>query len=161
MKKIRSLFVAFLLVFTCLSLPATVNADSSPTVSEKANVLNKLAILNGDASGNYMLGSPLIRSQAAAFIVNFLGKKSYVGQNSGTLSKTVFADVPSTQWYAPYVGYCNQQGIIVGVSSNTFKPDDPISEKSFLKIVLVALDTITEPILRGAMFTVRHTLRVS
>jgi S-layer homology domain. len=134
-KKIEAVIVILCILLTAF-LP--VYADQEKTSTEKADILNKLTIVLGDTK-SYNLDVQLKRSEAAAFIVRLIGKEKYVMANKSTFAKTAFKDVGSTQWYAPYIGYCTQQGIICGVTKDTYKPDDNISEKAFLKITLGAL----------------------
>ncbi|MFZ5353377.1 MAG: S-layer homology domain-containing protein [Bacillota bacterium] len=104
------------------------------TVDNKADALNKLDILRG-TNNSYELDTQMTRAMAAAFVVRMLGKEQEVMYNSSKYIYTDFSDVPSTEWYAPYVGYCSQNGIIGGYQGK-YNPNDMITEKAFLKILL-------------------------
>lgn len=133
--KILPLLIAvFLMGFAFV--PA-VCAQSEPS-NDKADVLNKLTIVKGNGS-NYNLAGQLKRSEAAAFIVRIMGKEKYVLSNTQKFSAVKFPDVPAASWFAPYVGFCEEQGIIGGYVDGSYGPNDNISEKAFLKIVLGAL----------------------
>ncbi|HHW31827.1 MAG TPA: hypothetical protein GXX20_09185 [Clostridiaceae bacterium] len=121
-------------------VPLQAQAETGKTIStlEKANVLNKLTILRGD-NGDYKLADSLLRCEAAAFIVRLLGKETYVLENKEDYWVTRFPDVISTEWYAPYVGYCTRNGIISGDEYGNFNPNAAISEKAFLKLILGSL----------------------
>jgi hypothetical protein len=112
--------------------------DQVLTTLEKAQVLNKLTILRGD-NGDFKLDDKLLRSEAAAFIVRIMAKEGHVENNKENYWVTRFPDVISTKWHAPYIGYCSRNGIIEGDEKGNFNPDEPISEKAFLKIVLGSL----------------------
>lgn len=139
MRKVKSIII--LLLIACISFTAVpfVYASTNISIFDKADALNELLILEGNGSGDYMLDEPVLRSQAAAFITRLLGKKNYVLLNSAILSITKFSDVTANQWYAPYVGYCAEQGIIAGVSENSYEPEENISEKAFLKLLITSL----------------------
>ncbi|WP_113672754.1 S-layer homology domain-containing protein [Vallitalea guaymasensis] len=107
-------------------------------LTEKATVLQELEILKGNGV-SLDLDGQLSRSQAAAFIVRLLCEEDEVTNNKLKYIDTKFSDVPKDQWYAPYIGYCVEKNIIDGYPDNTFKPNDKLGEKAFLKLVLTGL----------------------
>ncbi len=127
-------FLAVLLIVSVTVLPVYSATDNL----SKANTLNKLNLLKGDG-GDYNLSGQLRRSEASTFIIRLLGKENHVLENKENYIYTRFPDVKATDWYAPYVGYCVEQGILIGYSNGKFGPNEYISEKSFLKMVLCAL----------------------
>lgn len=133
----------FILALMIMSSSMVVKIDAATdemTQNEKASILNELSILQGDTNGNYNLDGLLTRKEAAAFIVRLLGKETTVSNNSDQYAYTPFTDVSPDEWYAPYVGYCYVNGIINGYSDKTFKPNDNVSEKAFLKLLLASLE---------------------
>ena len=50
-----------------------------------------------------------------------------------------FSDVPTDAWFAPYVLYAKQHGIVEGYSDGTFKPEQTVNFAEALKIAYVAL----------------------
>ncbi len=105
------------------------------TVNQKALVLNQLTILKGDGNSLNLTGQ-LKRSEAAAFIVRLMGDESKVLANAKLIATTQFSDVKVTDWYAPYVNYLASLSVINGYDDGTYKPNDFVSEKAFLKLVL-------------------------
>lgn len=114
--------------------PLEAKADDIAT-ADKALILNKVHILAGDGI-SFNLGQKLKRSEASAFIVKILGAENAMYQQKSKYVVTNFKDVPQTEWYAPYVGYLVQNSIISGMPDGTFKPDDYVSEKAFLSMLL-------------------------
>lgn len=108
------------------------------TPDQKGDVLYKLNILKGYGFG-YYLENQLTRSEASAFIVRMRGVENDVLKNKNNYINNTFPDVEKDKWYAPYIGYCVQNGIINGYTDGKFGPEDNISEKAFLKLVLTAL----------------------
>lgn len=106
---------------------------------DQAEVLNAINILKGTENG-YNLSGKLRRSEAATLVVRMMGEESMVLANKGDFNVTSFSDVKSSDWFAPYVGYCYRNGIILGFPDGTFKPNDYISEKSFAQLVLGVMD---------------------
>jgi len=118
---------------------SSISTDTILTTPEKAEVLNKLSILKGDGTGDYNLDGQLKRNEAATFIIRLLGKEDFVLENRENYIYTSFKDVKPTDWFASYVGYCSEEGIIAGIGNNMYDPNAAISEKAFLKLVLVVL----------------------
>lgn len=139
MKKLRSLLILFLMLcmITTMSL-ATYALPVNATLQDKAEFLDDLNILAG-SNGDYHLNDQLTRSEAAALAVRILGKELHVLVNASTYKYTSYPDVDAGIWYAPYVGYCTQEGILSGDTTGNYKPDESITEKAFVKIVLSIL----------------------
>lgn len=126
----------FLMMITIVSaLLGNFAFAAATTQQDQAEVLNAIKILKGNENG-YNLSGKLRRSEAAALIVRMMGEESKVMANKSAYIVTSFDDVKSTDWFAPYVGYCYKNGIILGLPDGTFKPNDYISEKSFAQLVL-------------------------
>ncbi len=139
MKNTKRILTIFLLIALVLTSALSVNVlAAEKTSQEKAEALNTVKVLTG-VNGEYNLSSQLRRSEAVTFIVRLIGKADYVIQHKAQYSLTPFSDVPSNQWYAPYIGYSVENGII-STGSKEFKPNDYISDKDFIKLVLSALD---------------------
>jgi hypothetical protein len=132
--------ISVILITTMLSfITGSIVAGAATTdVSSMATALNRLNILQGN-NGDYLLNNKIERSQAATLIIRMLGKENFVKQNAEQLKVTKYADVPSKEWYAPYVGYCTQYNIMGGYPDGRFAPKDFVSEKSFIKMALCAL----------------------
>lgn len=128
---------AILLIFSLITLPVC----AEPNIQGKAIALNQLKLLKGDGN-DFNLDGQLRRSEASTFIIRLLGKESHVLENKANYIDTVFPDVKPTDWHAAYVGYCVEQGILTGYTDGKFGPNDYISEKSFLKMILCSLGYI-------------------
>ncbi|GKX28685.1 hypothetical protein SH1V18_11650 [Vallitalea longa] len=136
MKPIKNIFLSLLVLVII-----TVNVDSINAKTMDSNeiqVLSQLNILKGNGV-SLDLDSKLSRSEAAAFIVRLLCEEEEVKDNKIRYCRTKFSDVPEDMWYAPYVGYCTENDIIDGYDTHTFKPDEKLGEKAFIKLVLGAL----------------------
>jgi len=125
-----------LLVMICL-IVSSISFTYADVVQE-ADVLHSVNLLKGDGDG-FNLGGQLKRSEAATFIVKILGKENTVTKNKIKYISNAFEDVPSDAWYAPFVGYCHINGIVSGFEDGTFRPDDYVSEKAFLTMLLGAM----------------------
>lgn len=134
MRRLFSVLVVMILLISSFSISISANT----TTVTNAELLNKLDILRGNGV-DYQLGAQLRRSEAAAFIVRLVGMDDEVVNNKGKYLQIDYSDVASHEWYAPYVGYCSQVGIISGFEDGTFRPDEYVSEKAFLKMLMTAV----------------------
>ena len=135
-KKLPVIVLIFVMILASAVPAAAQTAEK--TTQEKAVVLSNLKIISG-VNGEYYLENQLRRNEAVTFIVRLIGKGDHVNQNKAQYSSTPYTDVPSTEWYAPFIGYCYQNGFILEASSQ-FNPLDFISDKEFIGLVLMALD---------------------
>jgi hypothetical protein len=140
-ESMRKKFILISIIISLFLLPVLANADT--TMNSKAIALNKLTILQGDGV-NFNLNGQLKRSEAVAFIVRIMGKESFVKANAAKYSKTTFTDIKPTDWFASYVGYGQENKILSGFPDGGFHPNDSISEKAFLRLVLGALGYIDQ-----------------
>jgi hypothetical protein len=156
-RRILSLVLIISLISTLGNVTFSATSNER-TRDDKASILNQLNILAGNGV-DYNLEGQLTRSEAVTFIVGFLNAKDTVERNKDYYSKTSFKDVPSNEWYAPYVGYCVEKGIINGYDVETFGPNDPLTEKAFLTMVLTALGHKANVAFQwGTVFTYSYTV---
>ena len=131
-KNYRIIALLTLLVFMTTIFTMPISAD---TLNDKAKALNTLSILQGDGF-NFNLNMQLKRSEAATFIVRMLGQENHVLANTELYSKSKFIDVQPGQWYVSYIEFCAKNDLITGYPSGKFGPDDYLSEKSALTLIL-------------------------
>jgi hypothetical protein len=135
----RRILSLIMLAVMCLAFVLPVRAAAENiTVEDKADILAQLSILSGSGT-DYDLNGYLKRYQAAIFLVKALGKTELVEANKEQYKVTGFTDVAPSAKYAPYVGYCASQKYISGYSNGKYSPEDVISEKQFLSILLISL----------------------
>ena len=127
-----------------VSVPA-VTAPGT-TFSDVKNHANKAAIealasrgiINGMGQGTFMPNKTMTRAEFAAIVTRSLGLTAK--------DTKVFSDVPSSKWYAGYIGTANSSGIVNGVGSGKFNPDGTITRQEAAAMVaraakLCGLDT--------------------
>ena len=127
-----------------VSVPA-VTAPGT-TFSDVKNHANKAAIealasrgiINGMGKGTFMPNKTMTRAEFAAIVTRALGLAAK--------DTKVFSDVPSSKWYAGYIGTANSSGIVNGVGSGKFNPDGTITRQEAAAMVaraakLCGLDT--------------------
>lgn len=85
------------------------------------------AIISGKSNGNFDPDGSMTRAEFAALVVNALGLEPKVNSR--------FADVKSTDWFAPYVGTATTYGIVSGVSATRFHPAGTITRQEAAAMV--------------------------
>ena len=78
-------------------------------------------IIDGMGDGLFHPEASMTRAQFAAIVVRALGLTPAASE--------AFTDVPSTAWYAPYVGTASTYGLINGVGEGRFNPDGTITKQ--------------------------------
>ncbi|NLO40822.1 MAG: S-layer homology domain-containing protein [Ruminiclostridium sp.] len=139
MKRGRTILVVGLILSLMASMATISSAlPKAAAQQDKVLLLSELKVFTG-YNGDYRLNDKLSRSEAAALAVRMLGKETHVLLNATNYSMTSFPDVDASSWYAPYVGYCTKEGILLGNTDGKYKPNDFITEKAFIKIILGVL----------------------
>lgn len=127
-----------------VSVPA-VTAPGT-TFSDVKNHANKAAIealasrgiINGMGQGTFVPNKTMTRAEFAAIVTRALGLAAK--------DTKVFSDVPSSKWYAGYIGTANSSGIVNGVGNGKFNPEGTITRQEAAAMVaraakLCGLDT--------------------
>ena len=105
------------------------------TFSDIKNHANKAAIeelafrgiINGMGKGTFMPNKTMTRAEFAAIVTRALGLAAK--------DTKAFTDVPSSKWYAGYIGTANSSGIVNGVGSGKFNPDGTITRQEAAAMV--------------------------
>ena len=116
------------------------------TFSDIKNHANKAAIealasrgiINGMSKDVFSPNKTMTRAEFAAIVTRALGLPAK--------DTKAFTDVPSSKWYAGYIGAANSSGIVNGVGSGKFNPDGTITRQEAAAMVaraakLCGLDT--------------------
>ena len=84
-------------------------------------------IINGMGKGTFMPNKTMTRAEFAAIVTRALGLAAK--------DTKAFTDVPSSKWYAGYIGTANSSGIVNGVGSGKFNPDGTITRQEAAAMV--------------------------
>lgn len=135
----RAEFVAMMIRLFGLSVPSTVSAKPFPDVDINAWYAphlvkaQEMGWINGYGSKDFRPAQKITRAEAVKILVLAFGVAP-TGTNSG------FPDVPSYAWYAPYIAWAKNNGIVLGYADGTFKPDNLISRGEVAKIIVKAIE---------------------
>ena len=122
-----------------VTAPGTTFTDVKNHVNKAAiEELASRGIINGMGKGTFMPNKTMTRAEFAAIVTRALGLAAK--------DTKAFTDVPSSKWYAGYIGTANSSGIVNGVGSGKFNPDGTITRQEAAAMVaraakLCGLDT--------------------
>ena len=110
---------------------------------EAVEYVSELGLVDG-INGLFEPGEEMTR---AAF-VTALGRLSMVDTSMFVVSG--FSDVPAGEWYAPYVMWASQNGIVGGYGDGKFGPDDSITREQMCAILIRYSDLMGIELANGA-----------
>lgn len=92
-------------------------------------------IVQGYEDGSYKPDQKINRAELLKIVV----ESKYGDEFNNYDGAKCFADINSSEWYAKYVCFAKQEGIVEGYGDGTFKPADEINFAEALKIVLIGM----------------------
>ena len=92
-------------------------------------------IVQGLANNNLLPNTLITRVEALRILLEAAGKKGL--EDTGAFT---FMDVPVGSWFAKYVGFAKDHGIVGGYANGTFGPGKSITRAEVAKIVTKLLD---------------------
>lgn len=131
----KTIVLIGLLILVVMLSVSSVFAD---LVDDQATALFDLGILRGDGTG-FKLEQTLTRAEALAFIVRIKGDEGDLPVFYSSANETTFKDNLKDQWYTRYINYGVSTGLVNGYRDGTFKPKGDLTDKAFMKLLLVAL----------------------
>ncbi|MBD5083584.1 MAG: S-layer homology domain-containing protein [Clostridiales bacterium] len=151
LKKFLALVLAMMMAF---SLMVTVNAaneadngsnqyNDKQTISaefeEAVDVLYGMGVMTGDY-GAFKGDQPVMRSEMAAILYRVMTGDTNQLKNVlyADIAASRFYDVTADSWFAPYIGWCYDAGIMVG-SNGYFRPTANVTGYETLVMVLRAM----------------------
>ena len=122
-----------------VTAPGTTFSDIKNHANKAAiEALASRGIINGMSKDTFAPNKTMTRAEFAAIVTRALGLPAK--------DTKAFTDVPSSKWYAGYIGAANSSGIVNGVGSGKFNPDGTITRQEAAAMVaraakLCGLDT--------------------
>lgn len=108
------------------------DVKSTSTYYKAVQFVTEKSLMNGTATTTFSPNKTMNR----AMFVTVLGRLA--GVDTSKYTKSSFIDVPlnsDTSWYAPYVEWANQNGIIQGYGNGKFGPMDEITHQQLYTIM--------------------------
>ena len=111
-----------------VTAPGTTFSDVKNHANQTAiEQLASRGIINGMGKGTFAPNKTMTRAEFAAIVTRALGLAAK--------DTKAFTDVPSSKWYAGYIGTANSSGIVNGVGSGKFNPDGTITRQEAAAMV--------------------------
>ena len=98
------------------------DVDSEKWYHEYMDYAVEKGLLEGTSPTTMEPGATLTRAQLAQILYNLEGKPAVTGD-------LPFEDVPEGQWYYAAILWANQEGVVDGMSPDTFAPNEDISRQ--------------------------------
>ena len=134
MKKILCITLALMLLGTCTAFAASRFSDVNGTKYETAvSVLNANGVIDGYSDGTFKPQNSVTRAELCKLLVAALKLK-----NTGNATLQ-FSDVDSTMWFYDYVKTAVDNGIIIGYSDGTFKPNNDVTYAEMFTMIIRAM----------------------
>lgn len=127
-----------------VTAPGTTFSDIKNHANKAAiEALASRGIINGMSKDVFSPNKTMTRAEFAAIVTRALGLPAK--------DTKAFTDVPSSKWYAGYIGAANSSGIVNGVGGGKFNPDGTITRQEAAAMVaraakLCGLDTTMDAV---------------
>ena len=150
LKKLLALTLAMVMAFSMmLTASAAVKYDDyqdkdsiTAEFTEAVQVLTGLEVMQGDEKDGvkgFRPSDKITRAEAAAVIYRAVTGDVTNKQNDLYKDYGTFTDVKSDDWFAGYVGYCQNAGYIKGTTPTTFNPYGQVTGYEVLAMILRAV----------------------
>lgn len=107
--------------------------------TEAVGVMSGMGIISGYTDGSFGPKDTITRAQVAKLIYAAMTGETGANAADAYKSANTFKDVTSDKWYAGFVNYIAERGIIVGYGNGNFGPEDKVTTYQVLVMVLRAL----------------------
>ena len=151
MRNLKKFLALMLAMVMAMSLMITANATSTaesfadgsgitPEFAEAVDVLSGMRVFSGD-NGNFKPASNITRAEMAAVLYRLVSGDVTDAQAGLYANYAPFKDVTADKWYAGYVGYCWNAGLIKGrdAANTIFDPTGNVTGYEALTMLLRAI----------------------
>ena len=130
-KQLISVFCTIAMVGSIHAAALTNFADVHPTdwYYDAVNHAVSNNLFNGTSTTTFSPSQPMTRGM----FVTVLGRMAKV--NTENYTGTSFLDVPTAAYYAPYISWANDEGIVLGTGSGHFSPNSPVTREQIAKML--------------------------
>lgn len=132
--RMRTLFLLLSFITTITaSVPAYALSDvAGYPWAESIRYLEEQGIVSGYPDGSFQPKRTLNRAELTKIVI----EATFDDSEFATAADDCFPDVRRTDWFAKYVCFAKEQGIVKGYGDGTFRPGAEIIQPEALKIVL-------------------------
>ena len=151
MRNLKKFLALMLAMVMAMSMMITANATSTaedfadgagitPEFAEAVDVLSGMRVFSGD-NGNFKPAANITRAEMAAVIYRLVSGDVTDAKAGLYANYAPFKDVTADKWYAGYVGYCWNAGLIKGrdAANTIFDPTGNVTGYEALTMLLRAI----------------------
>ena len=151
MRNLKKFLALMLAMVMAMSLMITANATSTaedfadgagitPEFAEAVDVLSGMRVFSGD-NGNFKPAANITRAEMAAVLYRLVSGDVTDAKAGLYANYAPFKDVTADKWYAGYVGYCWNAGLIKGrdAANTIFDPTGNVTGYEALTMLLRAI----------------------
>ena len=157
MRNLKKILALVLAVSMLLSMTAfagfTDAAKIDEDYAEAVAVLSDMGIFKGYDNGAFGPKDTLTRAQVAAIIYRIATGDVEDEKVDLFVGAANFSDVPATEWYAGYIGYCASAGYVLGCGDGTFNPNGKVTGFEALAMILRVMGYDAQKEFTGALWT--------
>lgn len=124
-------------MFAVNTFAANFSDSVSHTYSREIEYIKNANIVSGFSDGTYRPDNQITRAELTKIIIN---AKFDLGEIDACTTSQNFPDVDSNNKFYKYICMAKEEGIIVGYSDGTYKPNNNITFAEASKIILKTLD---------------------
>lgn len=135
MKKLIATLLVVMIMLGGITVPALAAAEKFSDVKSGAWYYTAVdyavseGLFSGTSADTFSPGSPMTRGM----FVRVLGNKAKV--DPGEYPSSSFSDVKAGTWYAPYVEWAAQNGIVTGTGNGRFSPNQSVTREQMAVIL--------------------------
>ncbi len=99
--------------------------------NDAVNFVYNMGLMNGTTKTTFSPDAPVTRGMFVTILGRLAGVnvKDYSGA-------TGFTDVSGTAYYAPYIAWAKENGIVNGITATKFAPEDDVTREQICKLLL-------------------------
>lgn len=143
MKKLISLIICILMMFTVAYGASYPDIDSNDAAAEAVFDVSSLGIMEGFEDGTFRPEEKLTRAQFAKIAVTTMGVRD------ASPVATDFSDVTADHWASGYIKFASDAKLINGVGDGLFAPESEVVLQDAIKIVVGILGRTAEAEAKG------------
>ena len=135
MKKLLFITILVLVFSLSFSFAASKFADVNGTKYETAvTKLNNSGIIDGFTDGSFRPQNSVTRAQLCKLLVEALDLKK-----TSNVVVTQFKDVESSNWFYDYVKVAVDNGVVIGYTDGTFRPNNDVNYNELITMIIRAM----------------------
>ena len=146
LKKFLALVLAMMMAFSLMTTVSAQNVEFGADGSkindafiDDITVLAGMGVIKGVTANEFQPQAPVTRAEMAAIVYRLATGDANDRLTYAYAGYGDFTDVSSDKWYAGYVGYCANAGLIKGYGDGRFGPSNPVTGYEALVMLLRAM----------------------